>query len=73
MWGIAADEPHRDALAAGDLALIYLGAPDREFIGGAELASPAHDWSRSEAEAYPGDSRAACCSLRSRNGIRRYQ
>ena len=56
MWGIDADEPHRDALAAGDLTLIYLGAPEREFIGCAELASAVHDWTPSEAQAYPGDS-----------------
>jgi hypothetical protein len=28
MWGIDADEPHRNALAPGDLILIYLGAPE---------------------------------------------
>jgi hypothetical protein len=56
MWGIAADEQHRNALAPGDLILIYLGAPEREFIGRAEVASAAHDWTPSEAEAYPGDS-----------------
>jgi hypothetical protein len=56
MWGIEADERHRTALAPGDLILIYLGAPEREFIGRAELASAAHDWTPSEAEAYPGDS-----------------
>jgi hypothetical protein len=56
MWGIAADEPHRDALAARDLVLIYLGAPDREFIGRAELASAVHDWTPPEAQMYPGDS-----------------
>ena len=56
MWGIDADEPHRDALAAGDLVLVYLGAPDREFIGRAELASAVHDWTPSEAQVYPGDS-----------------
>ena len=56
MWGIEADEPHRDALAAGDLVLVYLGAPEREFIGRAELASAVHDWTPSEAQAYPGDS-----------------
>jgi hypothetical protein len=55
MWGIGADERHRDALAPGDLVLIYLGAPAREFIGRAELASATHDWAPSEAEAYPGD------------------
>ena len=56
MWGIDADERHRNALAPGDLILIYLGPPEGEFIGRAELASEAHDWTPSEAEAYPGDS-----------------
>jgi hypothetical protein len=56
MWGIDADEPHRNALAAGDLILIYLGAPAREFIGRAELASAVHDWTPSEAQVYLGDS-----------------
>jgi hypothetical protein len=56
MWGIDADERHRNALGPGDLILIYLGAPEREFIGRAELASAAHDWTPSEAEAYPDDS-----------------
>jgi hypothetical protein len=57
MWGVDAYERHRDALAPGDLVLIYLGAPVREFIGRAELASAVHDWTPSEAQAYPGDSR----------------
>ena len=56
MWGIDADEPHRNALASGDFILIYLGAPEREFIGRAELASAVHDWTPSEAQVYPGDS-----------------
>lgn len=56
LWGVDADERHRDALAAGDLILIYLGAPDREFIGRAELGSVVHDWTPSEAQVYPGDS-----------------
>ncbi len=56
MWGIDADERHRNALAPGDLILIYLGAPEREFIGRAELASASHDWTSSEAQVYPGDS-----------------
>jgi hypothetical protein len=58
MWGIDADERHRRALVRGDLVLIYLGAPVREFIGCAELASPVHDWTPSEAQVYPGDSRS---------------
>ena len=40
-WDVAADERHRDALAAGDLALVYLAAPARELIGRAELGSAA--------------------------------
>jgi len=56
MWGVDADERHRDALAAGDLALIYLGASERTFIGLAELASGVRDWTPAEAQAYPGDS-----------------
>ena len=38
MRGVDADEPHRNALAPGDLVLIYLGAPERVFIGRAEVA-----------------------------------
>jgi hypothetical protein len=56
MWGIDADEPHSTALAAGDLILVYLGAPERKFIGRAELSSAVHDWTPSEAQVYPGDS-----------------
>lgn len=56
MWGIDAHERHGNALAPGDLVLIYLGAPEREFIGRAELASGVHDWTPSEAQVYPGDS-----------------
>jgi hypothetical protein len=57
MWGIDADEPHGNGLAAGDLVLIYLGAPERKFIGRAAFASAAHDWTPSEAKVCPGDSR----------------
>jgi hypothetical protein len=56
MWGVDAGETHRNALAPGDLILIYVGAPVREFIGCAELASAVHDWTPSEAQLYPGDS-----------------
>ena len=58
MWGVDAGEPHRDALAAGDLVLVYLGAPERMFLGRAELASAARDWTPSEAQVYPGGSPA---------------
>lgn len=56
MWGVGRDERHRDALAPGDLAVIYLPAPEAEFIGRAQLATAVHDWTPSEADAYPGDS-----------------
>jgi hypothetical protein len=56
MWGVDADERHREALAAGDLVLVYLGAPERTFIGRAELASAVRAWTPSEAQVYPGDS-----------------
>lgn len=56
MWGVDAGEPHRKELAPGDLALIYLAAPDREFIGRAEIASAARDWTPAEAQVYPADS-----------------
>jgi hypothetical protein len=55
MWGVDADEPHRHALAPGDLVLIYLSAPERVLIGRADVASAVHDWTPSEAQAYPGD------------------
>ena len=53
--GVRTGEPHRDALAAGDVALVYLAAPARIFIGRAELASAVHDWTPAEAQAYPGN------------------
>jgi len=56
MWGVDAQEPHCNALAVGDLVLIYLGAPERKFIGRAELASAVHEWTPSEAQAYTGES-----------------
>jgi hypothetical protein len=55
LWGVEAGERHRDALAAGDRVLVYLGAPDREFVARAELASAVRAWTPSEARAYPGE------------------
>jgi hypothetical protein len=54
MFGVHADEPHCKALASGDLVLIYVGAPEREFIGRAELASEVHEWTASETRLNPG-------------------
>jgi len=39
LWAVDAGERHRAALAAGDLVLVYLGAPESVFIGRARLAS----------------------------------
>ena len=55
MWGIGSEEQHRDELAPGDRVLVYV-ASERVFIGRAEVATAVHDWTRSEADAYPGDS-----------------
>ena len=55
MWGIGSGEAHRDALVAGDLVLIFVGSPEGEFIGRAKLATEAREWTRREADAYPGD------------------
>jgi hypothetical protein len=56
MWGVGLSEVHRDELAPGDLVLIYLAAPNAQIVGRAEVATPVHDWTPSEAGAYPGDS-----------------
>ncbi len=48
MWGVSRDERHGDALAPGDLALIYLADPHARFIGCVELATVLHDWTPSE-------------------------
>jgi hypothetical protein len=56
LWCVDPAEPHRDALAPGDLVLIYVSAPERVFLGTAELVSAVHEWTSSEATAYPGDS-----------------
>lgn len=55
MWGVGQAEAHRDALRAGDLALVYLAAPERKFIACVELASEVHDWTPPEGRVYPGD------------------
>ena len=43
IWGVGADEPHGGSLARGDIALVYLAAPERAFIGRVEVASAVHD------------------------------
>ena len=53
MWGVGPDEPHRDALAAGDVALVYVGAPERVFVAHVVIASGFHRWTTSEAARCP--------------------
>ena len=73
MWGIDADEPHRNALAAGDLILLYLGAPERKFIGRAELPRRPTSGHGQSGRCTPAIPLAVCCWLRSRNGTRLYR
>jgi len=40
-WVIGEDEPHGDALAPGDLVLIYVAGPGGGFIGRAEVRASA--------------------------------
>jgi predicted type IV restriction endonuclease len=55
LWGIGEKTPLRGTLAQGERVLIYLGAPERAFIGHAQLASTTHPWTPEEASRYPGD------------------
>jgi hypothetical protein len=54
MWGIGAKTPNRSSLAPGDRVLIYVGAPEYEFIGCAELGSAVHTFTQEESVRYPG-------------------
>jgi predicted type IV restriction endonuclease len=55
LWGIGAKTPNRKSLAPGDRVLIYVGAPEREFVGHARLSSATHVWTQEEQARYPGD------------------
>jgi hypothetical protein len=55
--GIGGDERHRNELAPGDVALIYVASPTGGvFIGRVELATDVREWAASEAAGYPGTS-----------------
>jgi len=56
MWGVGGQEVHCGALAVGDLALVFLAAPEAEFVGRVELGSGVRGWTVSEAEGFPGES-----------------
>ena len=55
LWGIGGKTPNRNSLSHGDGVLIYVGAPEYEFVGHATLASAAHRWTPDEAARYPGN------------------
>jgi predicted type IV restriction endonuclease len=55
LWGIGEKTPLRTGLAPDDKVLIYVGAPERAFIGHARLATALHPWSPTEAVSYPGN------------------
>jgi hypothetical protein len=56
LWGIPTTAQAKDKLAAGDRVLVYIGAPERVFIGHARIKAPWHEWSSSESESYPMNS-----------------
>jgi hypothetical protein len=57
LWGIPETAQAKDKLAASDRVLVYVGAPDRLFLGDARISSPWHHWTDtelgSEKERYP--------------------
>lgn len=53
LWGVPNTAQARDKLAPGDRVLVYIGAPERVFIGQATIASGWHEWSSDEAAKYP--------------------
>jgi hypothetical protein len=54
LWGVAEGEPHRDALAPGDDALVYV-ASGQVLVARVEIGSAVRDWTAAEARAHPGD------------------
>jgi hypothetical protein len=54
LWGIPASAPTKDKPVPGDRLLLYVGAPDKAFVGHATIASTYHEWTPAEREVYPG-------------------
>lgn len=53
LWGIPPKAQLRHKIAAGDRVLVFVGAPDRLFIGDAVVQSAYHEWTADEAARYP--------------------
>ncbi len=52
LWGMPESAQAREKLSVGDRVLAYVGAPDRVFVGDAEIAAPWHSWTSEEAQTY---------------------
>jgi hypothetical protein len=64
LWGISQTSPNRKELAVGDTAVFYVGAPEKQFIGFAEIASANHAWTSEESLRYPKPEFVSGVSLR---------
>ncbi len=54
LWGVPDTAQAKEKLAVGDRVLVYVGAPDRIFVGDARIAAPWHAWTPDEAQRYAG-------------------
>ncbi len=55
LWGINAGAQNRERLAPGDEVVVYVGVPERAFIGHAVLSSAFHAWTTTEDGRYRGE------------------
>lgn len=53
LWGIPPNAQLRNKIAPGDHVLVFIGAPDRVFVGDALVQSGYHPWTPDEAARYP--------------------
>jgi hypothetical protein len=53
LWGIGDKTANRSLLTVGDHVLVYVGAPEKAFVGHGTLSSGVHAWSSEEAAIYP--------------------
>jgi predicted type IV restriction endonuclease len=53
LWGVPPTAQLREKLVAGDRVLIFVGAPDRVFLGDAIVAVGYHGWTKEETVLYP--------------------
>jgi type I restriction and modification enzyme subunit R-like protein len=53
LWGIPASAQLKGKIIAGDRVFVFVGAPDRVFVGDAVVDSGYHGWTSDEADRYP--------------------